>query len=76
MSGPLDGAPDAPVVGHPLCHFVPHSSCSEWLWPNWRVSHSNPELWQTPTTIVGSILDMVVVSHDVEGASYEELGNM
>jgi hypothetical protein len=28
-----------------------------------------------PTTIVGHILDTVVVSHDVEGVSYEELGD-
>jgi hypothetical protein len=24
MPGPLDGAPDAPAAGHPLCHFIPH----------------------------------------------------
>jgi hypothetical protein len=27
-----------------------------------------------PSAIMGPILDMVVVSHDVEGMSYEELG--
>jgi hypothetical protein len=25
MPGPLDGAPDAPAAGDPLCHFVPCS---------------------------------------------------
>jgi hypothetical protein len=28
MLGPLDGAPDALVACHPLCHFVPRSGCS------------------------------------------------
>jgi hypothetical protein len=31
MSGPLGGAPGAPTVDHPLCHFVPRSDCSVWL---------------------------------------------
>jgi hypothetical protein len=28
-----------------------------------------------PTAIVGPIIDMVAISHDVEGTSYEELGD-
>jgi hypothetical protein len=31
MLGPLDGAPDVPTAGHPLCRFDPHSGCSRWL---------------------------------------------
>jgi hypothetical protein len=31
MSGPLNGATDVPAAGHPLCCFVPRSSCSRWL---------------------------------------------
>jgi hypothetical protein len=31
MSGPLDGALDAPAAGHPLCRYVPRSSSSGWL---------------------------------------------
>jgi hypothetical protein len=28
MSSPLDGAPDVPAAGHPLCCFIPCSVCS------------------------------------------------
>jgi hypothetical protein len=31
MLGPLNGAPNKPVSGHPLCYFIPHSGCSGWL---------------------------------------------
>jgi hypothetical protein len=31
MSGPLDGAPNAPAAGHTLCRLVPLSGCSGWL---------------------------------------------
>jgi hypothetical protein len=58
MSGPLHGVPGEPVVGHHLCHFIPRSVVG----------------YCRPTTIMGPILDTVVVSCDVVGTSCEELG--
>jgi hypothetical protein len=43
MTGPLDGAPNAPDASHPLCRFVLHSCCSGWLCPDWWVSPWNPK---------------------------------
>jgi hypothetical protein len=34
MSGPLDGAPDAPTVGHPFCRFIPRSGFYRQLRPD------------------------------------------
>jgi hypothetical protein len=31
VPGPLDGAPNVLVAGHPLCHFVSRSGCSRRL---------------------------------------------
>jgi hypothetical protein len=73
MSGALDGALVVPDAGHPLSHFVPRSIALDF---------SDPTGWfhlQTlsiagPSTIMDPILDTVVVSHDLEDASCEELG--
>jgi hypothetical protein len=46
MPNPLDGVPGALATDHPLCHFLPHSVCSGWHWPNWRVLPENLELLQ------------------------------
>jgi hypothetical protein len=46
MPGPLDGASDVLAASHPLCRFVPRSGCSRRLWPEWRVSPSNPNYWE------------------------------
>jgi hypothetical protein len=45
---PSDGALGAPIAGHHLCRFVPHSGCSGSTDPTQWVLPSNVKLWQTP----------------------------
>jgi hypothetical protein len=59
-------APDELATGHPLCHFVPHSCCSRWLWLDWW------ECIGRPTVLAWPILDMVAISLGVEGLVCEE----
>jgi hypothetical protein len=61
------------AAGHPLCRFVSRSICYGRLLPDWWVSSWNLERWQ-PLGNCGAILGTVVVSRDIEGTSYEELG--
>jgi hypothetical protein len=73
MTGPLDGAPDAPTAGHHLCHFIPHFGCS-----GRHRRDSAGFTFETcalvdPTAIMDPVSDTVSVSHNVKGTLYEEL---
>jgi hypothetical protein len=72
MPRPLDRSPDAPDAGHPLCRFVP---CLVALGGS---DSTGGFRLRTPSiagssAIVGPILDIVVISYDLEGTSCEEL---
>jgi hypothetical protein len=73
MLSPLDGAPDASDASHPLCRFVPLTGCSNSSDPIGGF-HLRTLSVASPSAIMGPILDTVVISHDVEGVSCEELG--
>jgi hypothetical protein len=71
MSGPLDGAPAVLATGHTLCCFVPRSVCYSGVDLADGLSLRTLS-FSRPTTIVGPILDTVVISCDVEDVIYEE----
>jgi hypothetical protein len=71
---PSMGPRIVPATSQPLCHFVPRSISFGWRWPDWWVCHGTLRFGR-PTTIMGPILDMVVVCHAVvAGAMCEESG--
>jgi hypothetical protein len=72
MSGPLNGALDAPAAGHPLCHFIPRSGLSSGsdLSIGFRLrtlSFSRP-----PLAIEGPVGDMASVSLVVAAGAMSE----
>jgi hypothetical protein len=65
MLGLLNGSPGGPTAGHPLCHFVPCSSCSKRLWLDLVGFAFEPRSLVGPTAIIGPISDTDVLSRDV-----------
>jgi hypothetical protein len=73
MSGLLNGVPGAPAAGHLLCRFVLtlFALGGADLTGGFCLSTLSSS---RPTTIVGLVLDTVVVSHAIEGTRSEESG--
>jgi hypothetical protein len=71
MSDPLKGVSGVLGASHPLCRFGPRSICSMRTDPTGGF-YLRTLSFSRPTTIMGPILDMVVVSCTLEVVVCEE----